>query len=101
MMIDYIRFVLYLFISINETLAQNGQSFTKNCTSLSENNYLNSSEVCNMSPLSGNLHTMMTAAPKITTFDQHTNPFVFKCELNFFRKIRVSIYSRTVNNNNE
>lgn len=36
--------------------------------------------------MSPNLHS---AAPKITTFDQHTNPFVFKCEMNMFRKIRV------------
>lgn len=34
---------------------------------------------------------MRTLAPKILSFDQYTNPFVFKCEMDFFRKIRVRL----------
>lgn len=80
---------LFSLSAFIENVAQNGH----NEVHFDENIYLNGSESCKMAPLAGILHTMMATAPKITTFDQHTNPFVFKCELSFFRKIRVSAYT--------
>lgn len=79
------RFKFY----VGENLAQNGSSTViGNKTHRTENRYLNNIDSYKPSSLSGNLH-VAAAAPKITTFDQHSNPFVFKCELNLFHKFRV------------
>lgn len=74
---------------VGENSAQNGSSTVNgNKTHRTENRYLNNTDSYKPSSLSGNLHVAATA-PKITTFDQHSNPFVFKCELNLFHKFRV------------
>lgn len=73
---------------VQQILAQNGSSRIENNTHHNDDRYLNNLDTCRMPSLTANLHTP-TAAAKMTTFDQHTNPFVFKCEMNFFRKIRV------------
>lgn len=41
--------------------------------------------------MAGNMY-VAAKAPKIKTIDQHSNPFVFKCELNLYHKFRVSIF---------
>lgn len=84
------HFHSFLTLTLDIDAAQNGSSFIDNKTHHSENRYLNNTDAYRMPTMTTNLHEN-TATPTITTFDQHTNPFVFKCEMGFFRKIRVRI----------
>ncbi|XP_055300763.1 lysophosphatidylcholine acyltransferase [Sitodiplosis mosellana] len=68
--------------------AQNGSSIMENEVHHSENRYINSTDTLRMP----SLH-LTAAATKLTSFDQLTNPFVFKCEMDLFRKIRTAIFT--------
>lgn len=85
------RFHLQFRSNWISNLVQNGSSHFDDTATKRQNvnRHLNTTEVYVAPSTAGNQYSNM-ASSRITTFDQHTNPFVFKCELSFFRKISVS-----------
>lgn len=81
-------FFLWPKLNANDILAQNGLSPIGKEVHHDENRYSTNSKTCKMSSLTANMR-LKAEAHKITTFDQLSNPFVFKCEMDLFRKITV------------
>lgn len=81
----FIDFVILNIIGF--VLAQHGSS---HFDGMAAQRHCNNSELYKQSTMAPNPYANVPA-PKIITFDHHTNPFVFKCELSFLRKIMVSL----------